>query len=37
MSLIKLNMDSKELSKSGKTIMLAKEIGISYNLVKRKE
>ena len=43
--IIELDMDSKELSKSGKTIMLATsngfqwegDIGISYNIVKRKE
>ena len=43
--IIELNMESKELSKSGKTIMLATsngfqwvgEIGISYNIVKKKE
>lgn len=43
--IIELNMESKELSKSGKTIMLATsngfqwegDIGISYNIVKKKE
>ena len=43
--IIELNMGSKELSKSGKTIMLATsngfqcegDIGISYNIVKKKE
>jgi len=42
--IIELNMESKELSKSGKTIMLATsggfqwegDIGISYNIVKKK-
>ena len=41
---IELDMDSKKESKSGKTIMLASsggfvwegDIGISYNIVKRK-
>ncbi|MBI2672374.1 hypothetical protein HYX16_05555 [Candidatus Woesearchaeota archaeon] len=43
--IIELNMDSKKLSKSGKTIMLATsngfkwegDVGISYNIVKKKE
>ena len=42
--IIELNLDSKELSKSGKTIMLAtsngfqweEDIGISYNIVRKK-
>lgn len=42
--IITLDLDSKELSKSGKTIMLATsngfkwegDIGISYNIVKKK-
>ena len=42
--IVELNMDSKELSKSGKTIMLATsngfqwegDIGISYNMVRKK-
>ena len=42
--IIELDMDSKQLSKSGKTIMLAtsngfiweNNIGISYNIVKGK-
>jgi len=41
--IIDLNMDSKERSKSGKTILLASsggfqwenEVGISYNIVKK--
>jgi len=43
--IIELKIDSKELSRSGKTIMLATsngfqwegDIGISYNIVKKKE
>ena len=43
--IITLDLNSKELSKSGKTIMLATsngfqwegEIGVSYNIVKKKE
>ncbi len=41
--IIDLNMDSKERSKSGKTILLAssggfqwdQEVGVSYNIVKK--
>ena len=43
--IIELDMESKELSKTGKTIMLATsngfqwegDIGISYNIVKKKK